>query len=51
MIGFVILLFEYLDEFMLIEGRIENVIIIIDCLNISIFNAPYGMLKAVLGTI
>ena len=51
MIGFIILLFEYLDNFMLVEGRIENVVIIIDCINISIFNAPYGMLKSVLGTI
>ena len=51
MVGFIILLFEYLDKNMLVEGRIENVIIIVDCLNISIFNAPYGMLKSVLGTI
>lgn len=36
---------------MLIEGRIENFILIIDCNDISLFNAPYGMIKSVMGVI
>jgi hypothetical protein len=35
---------------MLVEGRIENFVLLIDCKDISIFNAPYNLLKSVLST-
>jgi hypothetical protein len=50
LIDLIILLCSYMDEFMMVEGRIENFILIIDCKDISIFNAPYAMLKSVLST-
>lgn len=46
----IILLHSYMDEFMMVEGRIENFILLIDCKDISIFNAPYAMLKSILAT-
>lgn len=43
--------FEFMETYMMVPGRIENVILIIDCKNLSVFSAPYGMLKAVLGVV
>ena len=51
LINLIVLLYSYMDEFMLVEGRIENFILIIDCNDISLFNAPYAMIKNVLGAI
>ena len=45
------LIFEFLESFMSVRGRIENLILIIDCLNINVFTAPYSMLKALMTTI
>jgi hypothetical protein len=50
LVDLIILLSSYMDEFMMVEGRVENFILLIDCKDISIFNAPYALLKSVLAT-
>ena len=51
LIHFSILILEYLEINMLIPGRIENYILIIDCQNLGVMNTPYGLLKSVLSII
>ena len=51
LVNLIVLLYSYMDEFMLVEGRIENFILIIDCNDISLFNAPYAMIKSVLADV
>ena len=46
-----IIIFEFLERYMYVNGQIENMILIIDTLNIGIFKAPYAMLKALMTTI
>ena len=46
-----ILMFEFMESFMFVLGKIENMILIIDCSNINVFTAPYAMLKALMTTI
>lgn len=46
-----IIMFEFLEKFMYVPGRVENMILVIDCLDISVFNSPRGMLKAMMTTI
>jgi hypothetical protein len=43
--------FEFMEKHMLVPGRIENVIMIIDCKNLSVWNTPYAILKAVIGVL
>ena len=45
-----IMIFEFLESFMYVPGRIENMILIIDCSNINVFTAPYAMLKSLMTT-
>ena len=45
------MMFEYLAAFMYVPGKIENLVLIIDCSNINVFTAPYSMLKALMTTI
>lgn len=51
LIHFSILILEYLEINMLIPGRIENYILIIDCQNLGVMNTPYALLKSVLSVI
>ena len=44
------MIFEFLESFMYVPGRIENMILIIDCSNINVFTAPYAMLKSLMTT-
>jgi hypothetical protein len=46
-----IILFEFLEKYVFVPGVIENLILVIDTLDISVFNAPHGMLKAMMTTI
>ena len=50
-IAYAILVYEYMAAYMMVPGRIENVLMIIDCKNLSVLNAPYAMLKVVLSTV
>ena len=43
-----IFLMEYLDHFVMIKGRVENVLLIVDCINIGLFNAPYVLINQML---
>ena len=36
---------EYMEEYMLIPGRIENFVVLVDCAHIGVFNAPIALLK------
>lgn len=36
---------------MLIPGHIENFIMMVDCLNLGVWNMPYGMIKSVIQTL
>lgn len=38
---FIIFVMEYIDKYMLIPGRIENLVLIADCSDVGIFNAPF----------
>ena len=38
---FIIFIMEYASKYMMIPGRIENLILIVDCLDVGIFNAPF----------
>ena len=40
-----IFLMEYMDHFVMIKGRVENVLLILDCVNMGLFNAPYVLIK------
>jgi hypothetical protein len=40
-----IFLMEWMEEFMFHKGRIENFLLIVDCKDIGVFNAPYITLK------
>ena len=46
-----IFLIEYLETFIMIKGRVENIILIIDCQGVSLFNAPYQLFKQVIYTL
>ena len=50
-IEFMLLMVEYMEKFLLIPGRIENIVMIIDCVNLGVFNMPYGMIKSVVTTL
>lgn len=50
-IDFLILVNEYVQKYMMIEGRIENTILIVDCKNLGVFNMPYKMIQAVLSVL
>jgi hypothetical protein len=43
----VIYLVEYIKEYMLIPGRIENINLVIDFKELGVFNAPYSLFKNV----
>lgn len=46
-----IMMFEFVESFMYVHGKIENMIEIIDCSNINVLTAPYAMLKALMTAI
>jgi hypothetical protein len=46
---FVQIILEFVEKYIFIPGVIENNILIFDCLGLSVFTAPYDMLKYVLG--
>lgn len=45
---YLVLVNEYIENFMMIPGRIENYVIIVDCKNLGMFNMPYKMIQAIL---
>ena len=48
LICMLIYLMEYMDHFVMIKGRVENVLLILDCDNMGLFNAPYALIKQIL---
>lgn len=40
-----IILFEYVRKFMMIPGKIENVLLVIDSHGNNVFSLPYGLLN------
>ena len=44
-------IFELLNEYLMDKGTIENLILLINCENLSIFSVPYAMMKAVMTTV
>ena len=42
---------EYIEKYMLIPGRIENIVLIVDCSDVGIFNAPFVTFNQVLWVI
>ena len=48
LIYLIIFLMEYIDKFMMIPGRIENFMLIIDCQNIGVFNSPISLFKKIM---
>lgn len=40
-----VLMIEFMHKYCMARGIIENMMLIIDCKNINIFNAPYKMIK------
>ena len=51
LIYLIFFIMEYVDKFMMIPGRIENFLLIIDCLNIGVFNAPFNLFKRLMSII
>lgn len=46
-----IVMFEFVTRYLLKPGVIENTFLIINCKDLSVFNMPYKMIKAVTSTI
>ena len=40
-----LMLFEYVRKFMMVDGRIENVLLVIDSYGNNVFTLPYGLLN------
>lgn len=43
--------FEFVIKYLLKPGVVENFLMVIDCSNLSVWNMPYNMIKAVTSTI
>jgi hypothetical protein len=46
-----VLMIEFMHKYCMVKGSIENMMLLIDCKNISVFSAPYKMIKQVLSTV
>jgi len=42
---------EFIKHHMLIDGKLENILIIFDLVDLNVFNAPYAMIKTLLQTL
>ena len=42
---------EYIKKYMLLDERVENHVVIIDCSGLSMLNTPYSLLKETIGVI
>ena len=47
----IIFIMEYVEKFMMVKGRIENLLLIIDCNNIGVLNAPFLLYRKVMAVI
>jgi hypothetical protein len=45
LINVCIFLMEYIDQFYMLRGHIENIVLIVDCAEIGFLNAPYIAFK------
>ena len=46
-----LVLFEYVKKFMMINGKIENALLVIDSGGNNVFTLPYGLLNKCIATI
>ena len=51
MVALCLVMFEFIAKYILKKGVVENTIMMIDCQDLSVFNMPYKMIKAVTSTI
>lgn len=50
-IAVILMLYEFVNKYMSVAGRIENIIMIIDNKDMSVMSVPYKLLKPVIQTL
>ena len=51
MVALAVFIIEFMNMHMMVPGKIENIVGLIDLKDLGVFTAPYGLLKAVISTV